>query len=497
MTRARKTRQRSMGISVRVALAAAVITAILTVSGAFVMRAVLYATRMNANVQLALVQADQIFDLTIDNNQISGDYGPLPYQIVRSDGIVVSESSSLPPGTPLGPLPRSGDTQFVGWHWSLRVPDGTQSPYAGQTLTAVSDTLDEKNIQDVASGQLPEDATVGLRPGTDPESLAYRIYVFATPSDADAAVAAVDPYLWSGVLLVIALVAATSALAARRALRPVTQIRDWADRIAEAGSSERITAWDRDDELAALAATLNSMLDRLHAADLAQRRFIADAAHELRSPISSLLTALEIAKAHPTALTHAETIEHATVEARRLQALADDLLAFTPRDQGGRGDVGEALGAVIDAARGTGTGAQISLQLHGRDKVIVPLSERKLEQVFDNLLSNALRHADSAVVVTVDVAEETQTPERARSIRVTISNDGPPIPEDEYDRIFEPFVRLDESRARATGGAGLGLTIARDIVTRAGGRISVSSTAEWTEFTVTLPALDLERASAR
>ncbi|MEU5886068.1 HAMP domain-containing sensor histidine kinase [Streptomyces sp. NPDC047461] len=278
-----------------------------------------------------------------------------------------------------------------------------------------------------------------------------------------------------GFPLLLGVVAAATWLVTRRALRPVEGIRrEMAAITASEDLARRVPEPDTHDEVAALARTTNATLAALETSVERQRRFVADASHELRSPIASLRTQLEVAAAHPELL----DVPGAVQDTVRLQRLAADLLLLARLDAGeGPGDTRLDLGEV--ARR----------EARGRDGVTVEAAEvevagsrNRLERVIGNLLDNAQRHARSVVGVTV-------RRDGAWAV-VEVADDGDGVAEADRERIFERFVRLDEARSRDDGGAGLGLAIARDVAARHGGTLTVrDAPAGGALFELRLPLL--------
>lgn len=259
-----------------------------------------------------------------------------------------------------------------------------------------------------------------------------------------------------------ALLAVAIWVALGRALHPVEQLRHAAAQVARAGGPGMLPVPPGDDELAALARTLNEMLDRLEVAASRQRAFVADAAHELRSPLAAVRASLEVARAHPSAYPGPEVLDDLEPEVLRMQALVEDLLLLAR--------VGSAPSTVVDldlaavaragvaASRGevgavVGAGIEVSGAGRGRG------DRAALARVVRNLVDNARRHARSRVTVTVAEGE------------VAVDDDGAGIDPADRDRVFERFVRLDEARQREAGGSGLGLAIAREIARDAGGDV--------------------------
>ncbi|MGA5900530.1 ATP-binding protein [Streptomyces venetus] len=260
-----------------------------------------------------------------------------------------------------------------------------------------------------------------------------------------------------GFPLLLGVVAGVTWLVTRRALRPVEGIRREMAAITHSEDlARRVPEPDTHDEIARLASTTNETLAALETSVERQRRFVADASHELRSPIASLRTQLEVAAAHPELL----DLDGAVEDTVRLQRLAADLLLLARLDAGERlGDARVDLaGLAREEAEGR-TGVTVDAE-----PVEVAGSRGQLGRVLANLLDNAQRHARSAVTVRV-------RPEGGTAV-VGVADDGEGVPESDRERIFERFVRLDAARSRDDGGAGLGLAIARDVAVRHGGTLT-------------------------
>ncbi|MFH9010020.1 ATP-binding protein [Streptomyces sp. NPDC017943] len=260
-----------------------------------------------------------------------------------------------------------------------------------------------------------------------------------------------------GFPLLLAVVAGVTWLVTRRALRPVEGIRREMAAITRSEDlARRVPEPDTHDEIARLASTTNETLAALETSVERQRRFVADASHELRSPIASLRTQLEVAAAHPELL----DLDGAVEDTVRLQRLAADLLLLARLDAGERpGDATVDLAALAREEATGRTGVSVRAEA-----VEVAGSRGQLGRVLANLLDNAQRHARSAVTVSV-------RREGDRAV-VGVADDGDGVPEADRERIFERFVRLDAARSRDDGGAGLGLAIARDVAVRHGGTLT-------------------------
>ncbi|MFL9655920.1 ATP-binding protein [Streptomyces sp. PB17] len=263
-----------------------------------------------------------------------------------------------------------------------------------------------------------------------------------------------------GFPLLLAVVAWVTWLVTRRALRPVEGIRrEMAAITASEDLARRVPVPGTHDEVARLASTTNETLAALESSVERQRGFVADASHELRSPIASLRTQLEVAAAHPELL----DLDGAVADTVRLQRLAADLLLLARLDAGER--PAEARVDLAALAREAAEGrAGVSVR-GAEDPVSVAGSRGQLGRVLANLLDNAQRHARSAVEVSVRRDGD--------EVVAAVADDGDGVPAADRERIFERFVRLDAARSRDDGGAGLGLAIARDVAVRHGGTLTV------------------------
>ncbi|MFF1684168.1 MULTISPECIES: sensor histidine kinase [unclassified Streptomyces] len=303
------------------------------------------------------------------------------------------------------------------------------------------------------------------------------VYAGASLSAEQSAVGTALTVMLIGFPVLLGVVAAVTWLVTRRALRPVEGIRSEMSAItASQDLARRVPEPGTHDEVARLARTTNETLAALETSVERQRRFVADASHELRSPIASLRTQLEVGAAHPELL----DVDGAVADTVRLQELAAGLLLLARLDAGERPG-----GARVDLA--ALAGEELSQRPAGRvavhprlASVEVAGSRSQLARVVGNLLDNAQRHARSRVDIAVRAEGEWAV--------VEVGDDGAGVPEAERERIFERFVRLDDARARDDGGAGLGLAIARDVAVRHGGALTVrSSPAGGALFELRLP----------
>ncbi|WP_435863467.1 sensor histidine kinase [Streptomyces prunicolor] len=314
------------------------------------------------------------------------------------------------------------------------------------------------------------------------------VYAASSLTTERATVRTVRTAMLIGLPLLLAVVAAMTGLVTRRALRPVERIqREMAAITGNSDLSRRIPEPATRDAIGRLARTTNKTLAALEEAVSRQRQFVADASHELRNPIAALRAQLEVGAAHPQVL----DVGEAVVDVVRLQQLAGDLLLLARLDAGEQprvearvslpGLVRTHLAQRVVDAPGGGGGVP-AVRMGSVAQAEVAGSSPQLERVLANLVDNALRHASSQVVVSVRAMDGEAVLE--------VSDDGDGVPEDQRERIFERFVRLDEARGRDDGGAGLGLAIVRDVVVRHGGSIAVREAAcGGAVFEVRLPSI--------
>ena len=339
---------------------------------------------------------------------------------------------------------------------------------------------------------------------TGPSSIDIRYEGVATPNGIFTVVAAsplsgveesittLEHTLWLALPGVLAVVAAISWLVAGRALRPVDAIRAEVDEITATTIHRRVPEPATGDEVARLARTMNAMLDRLEAASRRQREFVSDASHELRSPVASMRTQLEIALASSTDARWADVATSVLEDEARLEKLIADLLALATLDEGTPPrSVAVDMGALVheEAARARDVAVEADVGI-GATVVGNP---SLLARVLANLLDNAARYARGRVLVALSVDGE--------AVTITVDDDGPGIAPADRDRIFERFTRLDTARTRdgrQDGGAGLGLALVRAIVERHHGVVVAdASPLGGARFVVRLPVPTREREVSR
>ncbi|MEH0841922.1 ATP-binding protein [Micromonospora sp. CPCC 205711] len=340
---------------------------------------------------------------------------------------------------------------------------------------------------------------VAVPAGTPTEPLT--VLVGRSTEDVAHALRAARTVLLVAFPLLVALLAAVAWRVVGATLRPVEALRSGAAEITGRGADARLPVPVARDEIHRLAVTLNDMLDRLEAARARQRAFLADAAHELRSPLTNMRTELEVAQRLADRTDWPSVATDLLADTERLGRLVDDLLLLARLDEqppapatptGGPGtSAGEPveLGGLLGEVAGRYPSPPVSV-IPAPGPVWSVGHPEELRRVLANLVDNAVRHARSRVVLAVRPAAggDAAGPGGAYHL-VTVTDDGPGIPAADRQRVFERFTRLDEGRARDAGGAGLGLAIVRELVRRAGGTVELSDAGPGLAVRLRLPAL--------
>ncbi|WP_406442288.1 HAMP domain-containing histidine kinase [Streptomyces sp. NBC_01613] len=451
---------------VAVALIAAGVAVLLSLRSNLVGQAGSQAERTARSVATDLAVGKPYDELSLDEDEE-------PVQIVDEHGTLVAASQDLQriSGTGTGEVkPRSQPS----------APAGAQE---GAEESGESDDDADDSGSTLEPGEIDEDTTFTNGSAViDGENADYRfaavkvevdgkgeltVYAGAPLSAEQGAVRTAQTVMLIGFPLLLGVVAGVTWLVTRRALRPVEGIRtEMAAITASEDLARRVPVPDTHDEIARLARTTNETLSALETSVERQRRFVADASHELRSPIASLRTQLEVGAAHAELL----DLEGAVEDTVRLQRLAADLLLLARLDAGERpADARFDLGALAREEAERRRGVTVDAEA-----VEVAGSRGQLGRVLANLLDNAQRHARSAVAVSV---RQSTGPDGSHAV-LTVTDDGSGVPESDRERVFERFVRLDDARSRDDGGAGLGLAIARDVAVRHGGTLTVRDAPE-------------------
>ena len=347
-------------------------------------------------------------------------------------------------------------------------------------VTAASENAEGAGIPASELVRLPDedDTFLVVRESDD----GREVIVGHSVADADEAVGTVAQLLLVTVPIIDLLVYGLMFVVVGRALRPVERMRREVDEVTGTSLDRRIADPGIDDEIGRLATTMNRMLARLDESQKAQRRFISDASHELKSPLASLRQYAEVARDYPDRISENDLAEAVLDEGGRLERLVRNLLLLARVDEQSLGranaavDLDDLLLAEGTRLRGT---TELSVDTSAVAAVRVPGDAGLLGQVVRNLADNAARHATSTVRLTLSQGD---------GAVIVVEDDGDGIAEAERERVFERFVRLDEARGRDAGGTGLGLAIVRELVVAHGGSVVVgSSPLGGARFTVRLP----------
>jgi signal transduction histidine kinase len=309
------------------------------------------------------------------------------------------------------------------------------------------------------------------------------VIVAGTPlDDVDDSVVTLTRGLWIAVPAASAVLAALVWLLVGRVLRPVEQIRTRVAAIGGGDLDRRVPEPRTRDEIALLARTMNEMLSRLEASSTRQRRFVADASHELRSPLARIRAEIEVDRAHPGSADPEATRRSVLEEVDVMQRLVEDLLTLARIDDDAavvRQQTVDLDDVVLREVQGAAPPSR-TVDVSGVSAAQVSGDPTQLARVVRNLLDNALRHGGLHIVVTLR--------EQDGEAILAIADDGPGVPPALGETIFERFARADEARSAAAGGAGLGLAIVRDIVELHGGTVVLDpSHSAGARFVVRLP----------
>ncbi|NUT09664.1 MAG: HAMP domain-containing histidine kinase [Nonomuraea sp.] len=373
-------------------------------------------------------------------------------QVVSDDGRVLAASSALRRGQRLPPM---------------RV-DKPETIYSmSRTISGVRDDKGSQYLVMAMRVRMPDG-----RPVT--------VYGASSLSDVNRALSWLNAMVFLGTPMVLVIVAGITWWVVASALRPVERIRAELAEITGRDLSRRVPVPDTGDEITDLAATTNRTLDRLERSAETQRRFVADASHELRSPIAALRTQLEVANAYPEETDWQATGARALAAAERLTGIIDELLLLARLDAGAIPDC-----RVVDVCRlaeeqlRRREGGKIPIVLDACEHAPVLGSPVQLDRLLTNLLDNATRHAASRIDLKVRVEGD--------QVAITVSDDGDGIPPEDRERVFERFTRLEAARRKEKGGSGLGLPLSREIAVSHHGTLKVADHGPGACFIARLP----------
>lgn len=387
----------------------------------------------------------------------TGDLGPIldstgrevgQVQVIDADGTVVSNTSGL-----------ADTTRF----------DVVAAPPVGQRTSATvkGDRIDNDPGEQyrLISSTVPT-----------PEGALVVYAVTSLDASANAQSYLASRLLWALPLIGLVTGAVVFGVVGR-ALRPVDEMRRRVEEMSANDLTARLDVDQQDAELVRLATTMNGFLARLDTSAARQRLFAANASHELRSPLSALRTDLEVGLTYPERTDWQRTARDSLVEVSRLERLSRDLRSLTTASAISNPASLDVVALVRQEVDRRGD-ARVHFSCTG-DTATSAIDRDGLVQVVRNLLDNAVRHASTAVEVAVDGRAD-------GDVEIRIANDGPALAPADRERIFEPFVRLDEARSLDTGGSGLGLALSRSILQAAGGSVEAVECRQGAAFVVLL-----------
>jgi signal transduction histidine kinase len=338
------------------------------------------------------------------------------------------------------------------------------------------------------AGQTRQVGGLALEPGNDrfvvgaASTGSYLVLAGATLDPVTEVADVVTRLLRIGVPVLLLVTAAVSWRLVGRALAPVEEMRSEVEAISATELHRRVPTPARDDEIGRLGQTMNRMLARLQdsvaraersRASLERtqarlRRFVADASHELRSPVASIRQHAEVALHHPEAIPTEELAKVVLEEDSRLARLVDDLLLLSKADEGTLSTRREPVDLddlLFEEAARRRDASPIRIDVRGVSAGRINGDRVQLARVVRNLVDNAIRHARSRVTLSLVQNEG--------DVMMAVEDDGEGVPPSERERIFERFVRLDEGRDRDSGGSGLGLAIVSEIAAVHGASVAM------------------------
>ncbi|MFE2937760.1 sensor histidine kinase [Streptomyces sp. NPDC059255] len=456
-------------VRARTALAAAATAAvILAGTGWWVHRDVYHRSTQIAEDQ-AKAQLWTLCD-QLSKGVIPDTRSTVPYEVVatgrRSAVAYGGGMADFDPGT-RHVMPAPPKTMRAELITTVRLP--ANPDYDPHDNLSVAGGTNQVFTADIWAAELSSDQVAALGVAAD---ATLRVYVVVLPHTAEAITETIDRLLLRAGLVSLVLIAAAAYFTVRIALRPVEAIRVLTASVTANDPRERVTVPATGHEITALATTINTTLQRLDNAAAQQRRFVADAAHELRSPLTTLLASLEVALAYPEHTDWPAAATTAARQTRRLHALAEDLLLLARLDTRAPTTDPHTVDLTALASQLTEQHSlsekQLTLTCDSTGPAPVHGNPGEYERLLRNLLDNAARHAAHRIQITIR--------DHDTWIILTVHDDGPGVPTEDAERIFERFVRLDDARSRDHGGTGLGLAIARDLAHRHQGTLTLTLT---------------------
>ncbi len=421
------------------------------------------------------------------NNQVIAATANIAGQpsVLATFGSSSSEVSFIPvPKSMLLSDPDESDRRAVMVTSVVGLPSGinltVSNEPSGLTLN-LSPSQDSKSVQ-------PSSVKASQKVVTKSYHSVFRVVALESMATVDQSVLTVVKVISIAFPLLLGVVALLVILLTARSLKPVERISREVEAITGSNLHNRISVPPARDEIAELAVTMNQMLQRLDDSAERSKRFVADASHELRSPLSVIQTELEVGLLHPEATDWQRTATDALEESRRMQRIVEDLLLLARADSGKvlvhtllPVDLDDMVLGEASRLRESGNVAVDTRAVSGGRVMGDP---HLLLRVVRNLSNNAARHAQQRVTFALH--------KEGGFVQLDVADDGKGVPEELREKIFERFTRLDEARSRDDGGSGLGLSIVRTIVDAHGGSVEVLGNPDGSRgarFVVKIPTL--------
>jgi len=327
---------------------------------------------------------------------------------------------------------------------------------------------------------------------SEPQSEPFKVYSITIAADVtNRNLELLRNYSLIGLAVLLVIGGAGGYFLSGRMLRPVDRVSSLAARISSTNLKYRINYYGPEDEIKRLADTFDSMLERLESAFEAQKQFIQDASHELRTPIAIAQTNIEVTEMEEnvTAKDYKRLMEVLKLSLERMNRLSDNLLLLSEGDQSRLKwsvvDMASLLKEVAEEASAKATAAGVSLELEPTsEEMLVKGDTLYLKQAVINLVDNAIKYNQPTGWVKISTHTENS------HLVIQVEDSGIGISQADQQRIFDRFYRVDKSRSRTEGGSGLGLSIVKKLVEDHGGIISVESTpGAGSTFRIILPRL--------
>jgi signal transduction histidine kinase len=404
------------------------------------------ASQTTAHDLVAMVQTDRLPDVL---TQV-GDDGVA--QVFAADGTVLAASANI---TGRGPI-----TQPAG-------PAARQRTFDGP---------DDQETETYRAWVVP-----GASPGGD-----VTVVVGSSLEAAHEASRRLRTLLLLGVPLAVLLLGAVVWVLVGRALGRLDRIRAEVDAIGPQQLDRRLVVTGPRDEVRRLAATMNRMLDRVESAVTRQRQLVADVSHDLQSPLATQRLSLEVALREPGAVDADELRSGVLGPAQAMERLVDDLLVLAAADEHAPAAMSsvDLDSLVLEEAERARGHSRVSIDTARVSAGPIRANPSEIRRAVRNLVDNAVAYASSGVELAVVTT--------GHEVVLDVLDDGPGVPVEERERIFDRFHRGDRSRSAGVSGSGLGLSIARTAAERAGGRLDLVEGSEGAHFRMVLPVLPLE-----